>query len=379
LGSSSKNRQRLTNLALLVGVIVVCLIAGEVATRTILGNTIVLFPRNFTAAHYDGVTLRKLIPNSTFRHTSIDGSWEFRTNAQGFRDDHNYEYQKPVGLRRVLVLGDSQTQGFEVRQSATFAKLLEQRLRTKVIDAQVLNTGISGFGTAEELMFLEHEGMKYHPDAVVLAFFGNDFDDSVKSGLYELVDGKLVVRNTSYAPGVEAIAIMNSVPGAFWLSQHSYLFSLLINTFWETAKETLRVVARKNLTTEYAIRVSAVNEYERELVVALLQRMKAVAHSANIPFIVVEIPSVAADADRTNWSSSVPDDLVSAVIANCDVYVPASAYLAGAEKGSVHVPHGQRHISEQTHAKIAEALDRILSAESPRFSLHTSSYSDKDR
>jgi hypothetical protein len=372
---STKILQRLTNLALLVGVIFVCLIAGEIAARLLLRNTIVLFPRNFTAAHYDGVTLRKLIPNSTFQHTSVDGRWEFRTNAQGFRDDENYEYRKPDGLRRVLVLGDSQTQGFEVRQSATFAKVLENRLRAKGVDAQVLNTGISGFGTAEELMYLEHDGMKYHPDAVVLAFFGNDFDDSVKSGLYEIADGKLVVRNTSYTPGVKAIAIMNAMPGAFWLSQRSYLFSLLINTFWETAKETLRVVARKNLTTEYAVRVSAVNDYERELVVALLQQMKAVAHAANIPFIVLEIPSIAEHTDRTAWSPSVPDDLVPAIIANCDVYVPASLYLVGAEKGNVHVPHGQRHISEETHARIAEVLDRVLSAESPRFSLRKSSYS----
>jgi lysophospholipase L1-like esterase len=352
-----------------------CLVGGEIAARLLLRDTIVLFPRNFTAAHYDGATLRKLIPNSTFQHTSIDGTWEFRTNAQGFRDDENYEHRKPDGLRRVLVLGDSQTQGFEVRQSSTFAKVLENRLRNKGIDAQVLNTGMSGFGTAEELMYLEHEGIKYHPDAVVLAFFGNDFDDSVKSGLYELTDGKLVVRTTSYTPGVKAIAILNAVPGAFWLSQHSYLFSLLVNTFWETAKETLRVVARKNLTTEYAVRVSAVNDYERELVVALLQRMKAVTHAANIPFIVVEIPSIAEHPDRTAWSPSVPDDLVPAVIANCDVYVPASSYLAGAEKGSIHVPHGHRHISEETHARIADALDRVLSAESPRFSLRTSSYS----
>jgi hypothetical protein len=322
------------------------------------------------------VTLRRLIPNSTFWHTSVDGSWEFRVNAQGFRDDEDYQYQKRAGQRRVLILGDSHTQGFEVRQSATFAKVLEHRLRARGIDAQVLNTGISGFGTAEELMFLEREGMKYRPDAVVLAFFANDFDDSVKSDLYELANGSLTVRNTSYTPGVTPIAVINAVPGASWLSQHSYLFSLFINTFWETAKEALRAGARKNLTTEFAIRVSEVDTYERELVVALLRRMKAVAHAANIPFIIVEIPSVAADGDRVAWQPSVPDDLVTAMISSCDVYVPASSYLAGAQKGTVHVAHGDRHISEQTHARIAAALDGILSEMNPRFSTRIS-HSDR--
>jgi hypothetical protein len=373
---SIKTRRCLTTLALFAGVIFVCLIAGEVAVRLVLGTKIVLFPRNFTAAHYDGVTLRRLIPNSTFWHTSVDGSWEFHINAQGFRDDEDYHYQKRPGQHRILILGDSQTQGFEVSQSATFAKVLEHRLRAKGIDAQVLNTGISGFGTAEELMFLEHEGMKYRPDAVVLAFFANDFDDSVKSDLYELANGNLTLRNTTYTPGVTPISVVNAVPGAFWLSQRSYLFSLFINTLWETAKQALRTEARQNLTTEFAIRVADVDSYERELVVALLRRMKAVAHAADIPFIIVEIPSVAADKDRAAWQPSVPNDLVAEMISSCDVYVPASSYLAGVQKGAVHVPHGDRHISEQTHARIAAALDGILSKLNPRFSTRTS-YSDQ--
>jgi len=35
--------------------------------------------------------------------------------------------------------------------------------------------------------------------------------------------------------------------------------------------------------------------------------------------------------------------------------------LFGTENGTVHVPHGHRHISEQTHARIAEALDGVVS------------------
>src|SRR5262249_53398939 len=205
-------------------------------------------------------------------------------------------------------------------------------------DAQVLNTGISGFGTAEQLMFLEHEGMKYHPDAVVLAFFANDFDDSAKSGLYELINGKLLVRKTNHTPGVKAIALMNAVPTASWLSQNSYLFSLLVNAVWEAAKKALSVAARKQLITEYAISPSQMDDYQRDLVVALLGRMKAVAHAADIPFIVVEIPFVDL-TERVAWVPSVAPDLVPAFIANCDSFLPASSYLGNAQKGTVHVPH----------------------------------------
>jgi hypothetical protein len=370
---SIKNRQRLASFALLAGSVLISLSAGEAATRLILGRKTVLYPRNFTAAHYDGVTLRRLIPNSSFWHTSVDGSWEFRINAQGFRDDANYEYRKPAGQRRVLVLGDSQTEGFEVRQTATFAKQLEHRLRADGLDAQVLNTGISGFGTAEELMFLEHEGMKYRPDAIVVAFFDNDFDDSVNSGLYELKDGQLVVQRTSYTPGVGPVTVINAVPGGFWLSQHSYLFSVLLNTVWEAGKKALRITARENLTTEYAVRVSEVNDYEGNLAIALLRRIRAVANSADVPLIVVEIPSIAPDTSEAAWLPSVPSDLVPAMTASCDAYIPASAYLTDARKGSVQVPHGQRHISEQTHAKIAAIVERTLRQTSSRFLLQAPS------
>jgi len=343
--------------------IIICLIAGEVAIRLTLRDTTVLLPRMVTAAHYHGTTLRRQIPNSSFWHTTVDGTWEFRINAQGFRDDENYEYPKPPGRRRILVLGDSHTLGYEVRQSATFSKVLERRLREKGFDAQVLNTGVSGFGTAEELMFLEHEGMKYHPDAVVLAFFENDFDDNIVSGLYELKNGNLLVKKTNYTPGVEAIAIMNAVPGASWLGQHSYLYSRLVNAVWATTKQALRDIAGKKLEIEYSIQTSEVNKYKEDLVVALLERMKAVAHAANIPFIIVEIPNRAPRKEPLAWLRSVPDDLVPAMISSCDIYIPASSYLAGALKGTVHVPHGHQHISEQTHAKIAEVLDRVLSKE----------------
>jgi lysophospholipase L1-like esterase len=358
---SIKHKKGLANFTLLLASTLISLVVAEFAVRWTLADKIVLFPRYFAAANYDGVTLRRMVPNSKFWHTSIDGSWEFRINAQGFRDDQNYEYEKPAGRRRILVLGDSITEGYEVRQNSTFAKVLEHRLREKGIDAQVMNTGVSGFGTAEELMFLEHEGVKYHPDAIVVAFFANDFEDNVRSGLYELKNGKLVVDKTQYAPGVRPIKIMNVVPGASWLSQNSYLFSLFVNTVWETAKNALSAVTREQVITEYAVRVSEVNQYEQQLVVALLNRMKAVAHAANIPLVVVDIPNPDPSAPK-RWSPSIPQALVPSIVSACDIFLPPSTYMAGVQ-GNAHVPHGHHHITEQTHEAIAKALALVLGEE----------------
>jgi len=43
-------------------------------------------------------------------------------------------------------------------------------VRKKCVEA--INTGVSGFGTAEELVLLENEGVKFHPDFVYLVFLG---------------------------------------------------------------------------------------------------------------------------------------------------------------------------------------------------------------
>ena len=253
-----------------------------------------------------------------------------------------------------LVLGDSHTQGFEVRQEATFSSVLGEQLRASGLDAEVLNTGISGFSTAEELMFLKHEGMKYHPDAVIVAFYGNDFEDNIKSGLYRLDAGKLIVQKTQHTPGVSAIRIMNAVPGFSWLSQNSYFFSLCVNTVWTIAKQALRTNAHDNI--EYTARISSVDEYQKNLTLALLKGMKDVSAAAHVPLIVVDIP----EPTSSGWSPSIPNDMMRDVAKLADAYVPASSYLTGMPSSDVHVPHGQRHISEMTHKRIADALNRVL-------------------
>jgi hypothetical protein len=80
--------------------------------------------------------------------------------------------EKPSGVFRVIALGDSTTEGFEVAQNDTYTAVLERYLKKYGVNAEVFNTGTSGFGTAEELLYLENEGIKYNPDAVVLGFFG---------------------------------------------------------------------------------------------------------------------------------------------------------------------------------------------------------------
>jgi len=96
-------------------------------------------------------------------------------NSQGWRDVER-PVAKPPGTMRVLLLGDSFTEGLQVPLEEIYARRLEDRLREALAaPVEVINTGISGFGTAGELLLLQSRGAEYRPDVVLLALYpGND-------------------------------------------------------------------------------------------------------------------------------------------------------------------------------------------------------------
>jgi lysophospholipase L1-like esterase len=97
-------------------------------------------------------------------------------NGEGLRDVE-HTYAKPPRTFRVLVLGDSFVEAMHVPLEATFARLLEGELNADGATGhiEVVSAGVSGYGTAGELLLFEQEGQRYQPDLVVLAFYpGND-------------------------------------------------------------------------------------------------------------------------------------------------------------------------------------------------------------
>jgi lysophospholipase L1-like esterase len=115
-------------------------------------------------------------------------------NDQGLRDVP-HTYAKPDGVTRVAVLGDSLTAGLQVPLQQTFAGVLQSGLAGLggAGSYEVINAGVVGYGTANELLFYEGEVRKYDPDIVLAVFFtGNDVTDNVNAPLFDLRDGSLV-------------------------------------------------------------------------------------------------------------------------------------------------------------------------------------------
>ena len=98
-----------------------------------------------------------------------------RTNAHGFRDEE-IGVPKPKGVYRILALGDSITFGDALERSETWVERLESLLneRSNTTKVEVINAGLSGLGTREEVDILIERGLALDPDLVLLGFYLND-------------------------------------------------------------------------------------------------------------------------------------------------------------------------------------------------------------
>jgi hypothetical protein len=113
-------------------------------------------------------------PNAEIRRRTSEFDVTLATNSRGLREDESVAYEKPPGVKRILMVGDSFTLGYTVEAADTIPALLEKRLRAEGREAQVVNAGTEGYSTDQEALWLGHEGRRYAPDAVVLQMYEND-------------------------------------------------------------------------------------------------------------------------------------------------------------------------------------------------------------
>jgi lysophospholipase L1-like esterase len=255
------------------------------------------FPRRVVEGPFG---LRINEPGAVYRHQSADVSVWFRINSKGLRADRDYPYEKPAGVRRVVCLGDSFTAGYEVDLEECFTRVLERELTAAGRRVEVLNAGVSGFGTAEELLYLERELIKYSPDVVVISFYGNDFSDNVRSDLFELDHGELRSRRERYVPLGALGNFLNSNALFNFLSERSDAFAL--------AKEATTRILKGKIVQENLAAIDAAAEaaakkpgdaatpktnadYSVALTVALYDRLYAFCRGHAIALMIQSIPS----------------------------------------------------------------------------------------
>jgi len=128
-------------------------------------------------------------------------------NSDGLRD-REHAFAKPTGTFRIAVVGDSYPEAFPVDMKDAFWVIMESKLREcggsggKAVE--VMNFGVSGYGTAQELITLREQVWKYSPDVVMLTVTtNNDISDNVRVlkktnriPYFVLQDGKLALDDS---------------------------------------------------------------------------------------------------------------------------------------------------------------------------------------
>jgi hypothetical protein len=123
---------------------------------------------------YDPVLGESLIPNAKVIHSRGCFSGLVETNRWGFRD-RDRTLEKPPGVFRIAILGDSVVEAAQVQPGEPMNIRLEKLLAEKGYgNVEVLAFGIAGIGTTQELMLYQEKVRQFHPDAVVLVFVDND-------------------------------------------------------------------------------------------------------------------------------------------------------------------------------------------------------------
>ena len=98
-----------------------------------------------------------------------------------------YPVNRVQGQYRIALLGDSFTSGEAVDPESNFAGVWEKNLSNKIpTGVEVINFGVGGTGTWQQLQMFHIKARKYKPDLTVLAFcWCNDIEnniDKLKSG-----------------------------------------------------------------------------------------------------------------------------------------------------------------------------------------------------
>jgi lysophospholipase L1-like esterase len=123
----------------------------------------------------------ELRPNAS-AHAEVD----YHISAQGLRDREIAE-EKPAGVRRIAVLGDSIAFGYWVDEKDAFPRQLERLLSSApgADRVEVLNFGVPGYNLAQETEMLRERALRFAPDLVMVALCLNDLEgaDSYEYGL----------------------------------------------------------------------------------------------------------------------------------------------------------------------------------------------------
>lgn len=118
-------------------------------------------------------------PNTSKTYRNIEFEYDFVTNSLGLRYPE-LPAEKPPGSTRIIMLGDSFTEGVGVEAHETFGVYLEQALGAGG-RVQFVNGGLGGEGPLRFWRVFRQVGLPLDPDGVLVCLYANDVMDTPES------------------------------------------------------------------------------------------------------------------------------------------------------------------------------------------------------
>jgi lysophospholipase L1-like esterase len=196
-------------------------------------------------------------------------------NGLGFRDVE-HSLQKPDGVYRIVLIGDSVAMGQGVPPPEALGKVLERAMSANGAKVEVIVLAVTGYSTSQELALLEI-GHRYRPDLIVWTYVLNDPADPIVDN----ANGEL---------------------GAYFHAPTSYALDYLA-TLWT---RSVRNFKARNCPDEWHLRMHCAYRDEIEHNFAAIARS---AREHSVPVVVFIIPLLPEGAYRTYDYATVHGDV----------------------------------------------------------------------
>lgn len=227
-------------------------------------------------------------------------------NNHGLRSLRDTKYEKPPGVKRILLIGDSFFWGYGVDDEYVISEVMQKLLGNSI---EVLNGAVTGYGTDQELLWLLGYGLKYSPDIVILGIFPlndlNEISHSIMYGypkpIFSIEDGELRLfnvpvpdtRETRRKAFEEPQTILGRIKKFLRFHTHTYPFlAKRINAIPGVRQFLLKI----GLAEEYTQALPGVKNLVLKpdtvlpLFESLIKEMSSICNENGAQFVMVFIP-----------------------------------------------------------------------------------------
>ena len=317
----------------------------------------------------------RMLPGLQLRTRQGPDAYLMRTNQAGFRSKE-LSPAPPDGVRRVLLFGDSFTEGVGVSDGKRFGDLLE----ALVPDVEVLNFGVRATGTDQQFLYFREVAPELEYDLVIVGLYTGDIlrnhskygvlmtaeGEHFEKPYFQLDDGDLALHNV---PVPRAAADYGSLDRSerdrVYHAGLKYRLRLAVRYFAPWAKPLLQRVTRY----QPAPYLKSADHPAWTLTRAILDQWAA---EASAPLMVLSIPPyqyVEGTASAAPYEARFGELAGQSAFTVHDTLGDLRAAARREGKAAIRIPR-DAHYNGAGHRVIAESMAstvaRLLDDSAPR-------------